>query len=228
MSRVKSRGCSDHQVINTVNNPVETHTAAVPRPVATCRRRARALWGRQCWENVGETRRRLEVLRRRSLACPWHRSVEFSLEFPRRRAGTGLDQGRCRPAPGNRAWAGTVVHLLTGQPTEVIHRCGDRVGSIACKLDNRQPGRSEPGRHSELHACKLLTMWITAVENSRIRTWEFRCGIRPGGYRGKGPQNGGNSQGTPARETLQKSEGAGRSIPAGYGRLRPGTSAGAG
>ena len=167
------------------------------------------------------TRRRLEVLRYRSPACPRHRSVEYSLECPRRRACIGPGQGWCRPAPGNRACAGKVVHLLTGQPTEVIHRCGDQVGSIACKLDNRQPGRPEPGRHSELHACKLLTMWITAVENSRIRTWEFRCGIRPGGYRGKGPQNGGNSQGTPARETLGKSEG-GRALNAfNYGRMRP-------
>jgi len=98
------------------------------------------------------TRRRLEVLRHRSLACPWRRSVDYSLECPRRRAGTGL----APPGARQQGCAGKVVHLLTGQPTEVIHRCGDRVGSIACKLDNRQPGRSEPGRHSELHACKLL------------------------------------------------------------------------
>lgn len=181
MSRVKSRGCSDHQVINTVNNPVETHTAAVPRPVATCRRRARALWGRRRWENVGETRRRLEVLRHRSWCA--RGTVLWSTPWGAR--GARPEQGWCRPAPGNRAWAGTVVHLLTGQPTEVIHRCGDRVGSIACKLDNRQPGRSEPGRHSELHACKLLTMWITAVENSRIRTCDFRFGARPGCTGGK-------------------------------------------
>lgn len=167
------------------------------------------------------TRRRLEVLRYRSPACPRHRSVEYSLECPRRRACIGPGQGWCRPAPGNRACAGKVVHLLTGQPTEVIHRCGDQVGSIACKLDNRQPGRPEPGRHSELHACKLLTMWITAVENSWIRTCEFRCGGSARGYRGKGPQNGGNSQGTPARETLVKSEG-GRALNAfNYGRMRP-------
>ena len=176
MSRVKSRGCSDHQVINTVNNPVETHTAAVPRPVATCRRRARALWGRRRWENVGETRRRLEVLRHRSWCA--RGTVLWSTPWGAR--GARPEQGWCRPAPGNRAWAGTVVHLLTGQPTEVIHRCGDRVGSIACKLDNRQPGRSEPGRHSELHACKLLTMWITAVENSRIRTCDSGSGRGPG------------------------------------------------
>ena len=219
MSRDKSRGCSDHQVINTVNNPVETHTAAGPRPVVACRRRGRPLWGP----------------RRRGRASPpggpgapvpgvppklpfcgpvlWARSVGPSCgpaPFCDLPPGVPAVQGRSRARAARHQTRGPgrakVVHLHTGQPTEVIHRCGDRVGSMACRLENRQPGRSEPGRHSELHACKLLTMWITAVENSPIRTRECRCGGSAWVHREKAPQSGRNRPVTPAGETLENSE----------------------
>ena len=79
--------------------------------------------------------------------------------------------------------AGNVVHLLTEQPTEVIHRCGDRPCGNSRLPKIRQPGRSDRGGPHELHACKLLTMWITHVENFRLRPHQFGgsgFGVDPG------------------------------------------------
>jgi hypothetical protein len=125
----------------------------------------------------------------------------------------GAAAGRVRPPA---AWARQlaparkVVHLRTGQPTEVIHRCGDPVRRIASMPENRQPGRSDPARHRELHACKLLTMWITTVENFRILACEFRRGGPDSVCTGRGPQREGPAGERPrntAGETAGNSEG---------------------
>src|SRR3954462_963273 len=102
------------------------------------------------------------------------------------RCGDG--KGRCmRPAPAGGAlhrlpnqFLTKVVHLLTALPTEVIHSCGVRVGNIIQVSVNRQRGRPDPEVVSELHACKLLTLWKTAVEN-------LPSVLRPGGSRERCP-----------------------------------------
>ena len=62
-----------------------------------------------------------------------------------------------------------VVHLLTGQPTEVIHRCGDPSDGFTTLPEIRQLWPSDRETRHELHACKLLTMWINPVENFHRR-----------------------------------------------------------
>jgi hypothetical protein len=135
MSRDKSRGCSDHQVINTVNNPVETHTAAGPRPVVACRRRGRPLWGPRRLERAWDARHRLEVLGRRSLACPpntvlWTRSADplcdLPPEYPRCRAGAGL----VPPGTRQQALGGQKLSTYTqGNPQKLS--TGVEIGSAA-------------------------------------------------------------------------------------------------
>ena len=79
-----------------------------------------------------------------------------------------------------------VVHLLTGQPTEVIHRCGDPSDGFTALPEIRQLWPSDRETRHELHACKLLTMWITPVENfhrgseNRRRADGFSPGVQTG------------------------------------------------
>lgn len=83
-----------------------------------------------------------------------------------------------------------VVHLLTGQPTEVIHRCGDPSDGFTTLPEIRQLWPSDRATRHELHACKLLTMWITPVENfhrgseNRRRADGFSPGVQTEGTNG--------------------------------------------
>lgn len=70
---------------------------------------------------------------------------------------------------GRTGAASEVVHLTTGQPTEVIHRCGDLRPRARPFPRNRQPWPSDRDRHHELQLCKLPTVWITPVENQHLR-----------------------------------------------------------
>lgn len=75
-----------------------------------------------------------------------------------------------------------VVHLTTGQPTGVIHNCGQHEipGAAAWRICPLWP--SDQAAHSELHGCKLLTLWINTVDNSRRRGRAARSGwLMPGG-----------------------------------------------
>ncbi len=237
MSRVKSRRCSDHQVINTVNNPVETHSGRSaarrvrPPPRAACKLagghapHAGSAPATGCWAAW------------RARVCGVQSGPERDRAGPVREPWTEVGEGPCGPCCGaaagrvrpgaawarQRAPARQVVHLLTGQPTEVIHRCGDPVRRIASMPENRQPGRSDLGRHCELHACKLLTMWITTVENFRIRACEFRRGGSVSVCTGRGPQREGPAGERP-RITAREEPGNSEGHPG--GRLRPGSSAG--
>jgi hypothetical protein len=61
-----------------------------------------------------------------------------------------------------------LVHLTTGQPTEVIHNCGDHA---LLRRGNRQLGPSDGAVGYELQLCKLPTVWITPVDNSGHHAW---------------------------------------------------------
>ena len=174
MSRAISHGYSDHQVINTVNNPVETHSgcpvvwtpcrAAVAPPIREARRDSAEKDG---VEKAGVESDGVEKDGGRGLA-------------PGNPGGAGAGPvGRVVPAGGSEAPRSSpirdgltiiVIHLLTGQPTEVIHKCGDQAGRRGWGPENRQLGRSDPGRHSELHACKLLTVWIACGQVRQAST----------------------------------------------------------
>jgi hypothetical protein len=169
----------------------------------------------------------------------------------------GYDEGRdpdtlgpllrgCGAGPRMTGLRGEVVHLLTGQPTEVIHRCGDRRGKISRPAQIRQPGRSDWDDRHELHGCKLLTMCITSVDNfrphpqmpCRFRSEVLR-GAGPGCRAGRSPTGGARCPGRlrgpePAMRGLEtvipcrstpgriRTEGKVRgSVPSGAGRQRP-------
>lgn len=69
MSRVNSRRCSDHQVINTVNNPVETHRGrSAARSVRPPPRAGVQAWG-------GDAPHALAALRRTGCWAAWRARV---------------------------------------------------------------------------------------------------------------------------------------------------------
>jgi hypothetical protein len=113
-----------------------------------------------------------------------------------------------------------LVHLTTGQPTEVIHNCGDHA---LLRRGNRQLGPSDGAVGYELQLCKLPTVWITPVDNSGHHAWwslgpaadvEATCGKLPArcGGRSAAPRGARHWKGPEAsrgRRTAQQRRRAG-------------------